>query len=38
MPSWRDYHCIALVLGTILSTIVGIYLQLPGRIPPLEAL
>jgi hypothetical protein len=30
MPSWRDFHRIALILGTILRTIVCIYLQLPG--------
>ena len=35
MPSWRKYHSIALVLGTILVTIDGVYLQLPSQNPPL---
>ena len=30
MPSWCDYHSIALVLGKILRTIDCVYLQLPG--------
>jgi len=38
MPSWRDYHRIALVLGTILRTIDFVYLQLPGENPPLAEL
>jgi len=38
MPSWRDYHRIALVLGTILRTINCVYLQLPGGNPPLAEL
>jgi len=38
MPSWRDYHRIALVLGTILRTIDCVYLQLPGGNPPLAEL
>ena len=29
MPSWREYHRIALVLGTIFRTIDCVYLQLP---------
>ena len=29
-PSWRDYHSIALGLGTLLRTIHCVYLQLPG--------
>jgi len=35
MPSWRDYHRIALGLGTILQTIDYVYLQLTGGNPPL---
>jgi len=38
MPSWRDYHRIALVLGTILLTIHCIYPQLPRGNPPLAEL
>ena len=38
MPSWRDYHRIALVGGTILRTIDCVYLQLPGGNPPLAEL
>jgi len=38
MPSWRDYHRIALVLGTILRTIDCLYLQLPDGNPPLAEL
>jgi len=38
MPSWRDYHDIALGLGTILRTINCVYLQLPGGNPPLAEL
>jgi hypothetical protein len=34
MPSWRNYHCIALVLGTIHQTINCVYLQLPSGNPP----
>jgi hypothetical protein len=35
---WRDDHCIALVLGTILRTIDWVYLQLPHCNPPLVEL
>jgi hypothetical protein len=38
MPSWHDYHRIALVLGMILRTIDWIYLELPGGNPPLAEL
>jgi hypothetical protein len=38
MASWRDYHRIVLVLGTILLAIVCVYLQLPGGNPPLAEL
>jgi hypothetical protein len=38
MPSWREYHCVALVLGTILRTIDCVYLQLPGGNSPLPEL
>jgi len=38
MPSWRDYHHIALVLGTILRTMDCEYLQLPGGNPTLAEL
>jgi hypothetical protein len=38
MPSWRNYHRIALVLGTIHRTIDCLYLQLPGGYPPLAKL
>jgi len=38
MPSWRDYHRIALVLGTILRTIDCVYLQRPGGDPPFAEL
>jgi hypothetical protein len=37
-PSWYDYHRIALVIGTILQTIDGVYLQLPGGNPDLAEL
>ena len=30
MPSWHDYHGIALVLSRILRTFDCVYLQLPG--------
>ena len=33
MPSWCNFHRIALVLGTILRTIHCVYLQLPGGNP-----
>jgi hypothetical protein len=32
-PSWCDYHRIALVIGTILETMDGVYRQLPGGNP-----
>jgi len=35
MPSWREHHSIALVPGTILWTIVCVYVQPPGGIPTL---
>ena len=38
MPSWRNYHSIALVRGTILRAIDHVYLQLPGGNPPLAEL
>jgi hypothetical protein len=38
MPSWRNYHRIALVLGTILETIDRVYLQLSGGNLPLPEL
>jgi hypothetical protein len=38
MRSWRDYHRIALVFGTILRTIDCVYLQLPDGNPPLAEL
>jgi hypothetical protein len=38
MPSWRDYHSIALGLGTILRVIDCVYLQLPGGNSTLEEL
>jgi hypothetical protein len=38
MPSWRDYHCTALILGKILLTIDCVYLQLPSGNPPLAEL
>jgi hypothetical protein len=38
MPSWRKYHRIALVLGTIHRTIDRVYLQLPGGNTPLAEL
>jgi len=38
MPSWRNYHRVALVLGTIHRTIDCVYLQLPGANPPLAEL
>jgi hypothetical protein len=38
MPSWHNYHPIALVLGTILSTIDCVYLQLPDGNPALAEL
>jgi len=38
MPYWRDYHGIALDLGTILRTIHCLYLQLAGGNPPLAEL
>jgi hypothetical protein len=38
MPSWRNYHHIALVIGTILRTIDSLYLQLPGGNPTLVEL
>jgi hypothetical protein len=38
MPSWLDYHSIALVLGTILQTIDCAYFQLLGGNPPLAEL
>jgi hypothetical protein len=38
MRSWRDYHRIALVLGTILRTIDFVYLQLSDGNPPLAEL
>jgi hypothetical protein len=38
MSSWRNYHRIALVFGTIHRTIDGVYLQLPGVNPPLAEL
>jgi hypothetical protein len=33
MPSWRNYHSIALVLDTMHRTIDCVYLQLPGGNP-----
>ena len=38
MPFWRNYHGIALVLGTILRTIDSVYPQLPGGNPPFAEL
>jgi hypothetical protein len=38
MPSCRDYHRIALGLGTILQTIDRVYLQLPDGNSPLAEL
>jgi hypothetical protein len=38
MPSWDNYHRIALSLGTILRTIDCVYLQLPGGSPTLGEL
>jgi len=38
MPSGGDYDCIALILGTILRTINGVYLQLPDGNPSLAEL
>jgi hypothetical protein len=38
MPSWCDYHRIALVLATILQTIDCVYIQLPDGNPPLAEL
>jgi hypothetical protein len=38
MPSWCDYHPIALVIGTIHPTIDCVYLLLPGWYPPLAEL
>jgi hypothetical protein len=38
MPCSRDYHRVALFLGTILQTIVGVYLQLPNGNSPLAEL
>jgi len=38
MSSWRNYHRIAHVLGTILRTIDCVYLQHPGGNPPLAEL
>jgi hypothetical protein len=38
MRSWRNYHRIALVLGTILRTIDCVYLQLSDGNPPLAEL
>jgi len=38
MLSWRTYHWIALVLGTILRTIGCVYLQLPVANPLLAEL
>jgi hypothetical protein len=38
MPSWRNYHGIALVNGTVHRTIDCVYLQLPGGHLPLEEL
>jgi len=33
--SWRNYHCIALVVGTIARTIGWVYLEFPDWNPPL---
>jgi len=38
MPSLRDYHSIAFILGTIHQTIDRVYLQLPDGNPPLTEL
>jgi len=38
MPSWRNYHSIGLVIGTILQTIDFAYIQLPGGNSPLAEL
>jgi hypothetical protein len=38
MPSWRAYHRVALVVGTILRTIDCVYLQLPGGHPTMAEL
>jgi hypothetical protein len=35
MLSWRDYHRVTLILGTILQIIDCVCLQLPGGNPPL---
>jgi len=38
MRCWREYQCIAIILGTILPSIDCVYLQLPDRNPPLAEL
>jgi hypothetical protein len=38
MPSWHNYHSIALVLGTIHQTIDCVYLLHPGGNPLLAEL
>jgi hypothetical protein len=38
MPSWRDYHRMALVLGKILGTIECVYIQFPCGNPTLAEL
>jgi len=38
MHSWRDYHRLALNLGTVLRTINCVYLQLPDGNPRLAEL
>jgi hypothetical protein len=38
MPSWCNYHRIALVFGTLLQIIIFVYLQLNGGNPPYAVL